>query len=474
MGDNRTESVRQRSMDKNTQEKESMNTDLKEKSLQGKASQEKSPEGKKSLGKTSEKKASKEMATQKRTSPMRNSRKKAVQDSWFVTRARLFRMVSVGVVDEPVNQAYDIISTGALIANLIVSVLATFEDLNAAYGSWFLLIEQATVFFFGVDYVLRVITAPELYPGNSRAGAVAKYCFSLTGIIDLLSFLPYYLPVFFPSGVAAFRMFRVVRILRLFRINAYYDSLNVITEVIASKKQQLLSSVFIIATLMLGSSLCMYSLEHEAQPEVFRNAFSGIWWSVSTMLTVGYGDIYPITPMGKFFSICITFLGVGMVAIPTGIISAGFVEQYTRFKQIGEYGEEVRMRFVHIRLLPEDDWAGKTIQELNLPHRMMIAVILRGKETVLPKGDVTLLADDKLIIGAVPLKGEDPMELKEITIGAHHIWNGFAIDELDISRRAFVVAVRRGGRWLAPKGSLILREGDEVYMYRKVHKSEMA
>jgi len=404
----------------------------------------------------------------------RKTLRKRTSDNWLATRARLFRMVSVGVVDEPVNQAYDIISTGALIANLVVSVLATFENLNAAYGNWFLLIEQVTVFFFGVDYVLRVITAPELYPGKSSGEAVAKYCFSLSGIIDLLSFLPYYLPVFFPAGVAAFRMFRVVRILRLFRINAYYDSLNVITEVIASKKQQLLSSVFIIATLMLGSSLCMYSLEHEAQPEVFRNAFSGIWWSVSTMLTVGYGDIYPITPMGKFFSICITFLGVGMVAIPTGIISAGFVEQYTRFKEIGEYGDEVRMRFVHIRLLADDDWTGKMIQELNLPHRMMIAVILRGKETILAKGDVTLLADDKLIIGAVPLRGEDPMELKEITIGAHHIWNGFAIEELDISRRAFIVAVHRGGRWLAPKGSLILREGDEVYMYRKVHKSEMA
>ena len=412
--------------------------------------------------------------TQDRETQGKKTLRKKTSDNWLATRARLFRMVSVGVVDEPVNQAYDIISTGALIANLIVSIMATFENLNAVYGSWFLLVEQATVFFFGVDYVLRVITAPELYPDSSRAGAVVKYCLSMTGIIDLLSFLPYYLPVFFPSGVAAFRMFRVVRILRLFRINAYYDSLNVITEVIASKKQQLLSSVFIIATLMLGSSLCMYSLEHEAQPEVFRNAFSGIWWSVSTMLTVGYGDIYPITPMGKFFSICITFLGVGMVAIPTGIISAGFVEQYTRFKQIGEYGDEIRMRFVHIRLLPEDDWAGKTIQELKLPHRMMIAVIRRGDETILPKGDVTLLADDKLIIGAVPLKGEDPMELKEITIGAHHIWNGFAIDELDISRRAYIVAVQRGGRWLMPKGSLILREGDEVYMYRKVNKSEMA
>jgi voltage-gated potassium channel len=127
--------------------------------------------------------------TQDRETQGKKTLRKKTSDNWLATRARLFRMVSVGVVDEPVNQAYDIISTGALIANLVVSVLATFENLNAAYGNWFLLIEQVTVFFFGVDYVLRVITAPELYPGNPRAGAVAKYCFSMTGIIDLLSFL---------------------------------------------------------------------------------------------------------------------------------------------------------------------------------------------------------------------------------------------------------------------------------------------
>lgn len=157
--------------------------------------------------------------------------------------------------------------------------------------------------------------------------AICKYLFSFSGLIDLLSFLPYYLPFFFPSGAVAFRIFRVVRIFRLFRINAYYDSLNVITQVLTSKAQQLLSSVFIILVLMTASSLCMYSLEHDAQPEVFSNAFSGIWWSVSTLLTVGYGDIYPITTMGKIFGIFITFLGMGMVAIPTGIIFAGFVDR---------------------------------------------------------------------------------------------------------------------------------------------------
>ena len=396
------------------------------------------------------------------------------QNKWPALRARLFRMVSVGVIDEPINRAYDIISTGALIANLMVSVMATFENLNAAYGTWFLLIEQVTVFFFGVDYVLRLITAPELHPNSPNVKARCQYAFSFTGIIDLLSFLPYYLPVFFPSGVAAFRMFRVVRILRLFRINTYYDSLNVITEVIVSKKQQLLSSVFIIATLILGSSLCMYSLEHEAQPDVFKNAFSGIWWSVSTMLTVGYGDIYPITPLGKFFSICITFLGVGMVAIPTGIISAGFVEQYTRFKQLGEFGVEEKLRFVHIQLSPKDIWAGKKIRDLGLPVGLLIAIIVRGTETVVPRGDVVLLAGDKLIIGAEPLHGETPVELMQMKIGKYHNWNGYAIRELDISRQTYIVMVKRDGQMIVPHGSLILKEGDEVYMYKKMSKRELA
>lgn len=151
-------------------------------------------------------------------------------------------------------------------------------------------------------------------------------------------------------------------------MNAYYDSLGVITEVISSKRQQLFSSVFILLVLMLASSLCMYSLEHDAQPEVFSTPFSGIWWSVSTLLTIGYGDIYPVTTMGKIFSIFITFLGVGMVAIPTGIISAGFVDQYTRIKRISEYADEDEVHFIRWpspsttagRARPSSNWACPT------------------------------------------------------------------------------------------------------------------
>lgn len=271
---------------------------------------------------------------------------------WNEIRMRLFKMVSVGVVDDPINQGYDIVSTLMLIVNLIGAFANTFDGVRAQYASLLDLTEEITVAFFALDYALRLMTAKCLYPQLTEGRSLSKYMLSAGGIVDLLSFLPFYLPFFFPSGAAAFRLFRVARIFRLFRINAYYDSLNVITEVIVGKKQQLLSSVFIILVLMLGSSLCMYSLEHDAQPEVFKNAFSGVWWSVSTLLTIGYGDIYPITPAGKAMGIFITFLGVGMVAIPTGIISAGFVEQYTRLKRLGDYAEEGGAAFHQDRAAP--------------------------------------------------------------------------------------------------------------------------
>ena len=381
--------------------------------------------------------------------------KKNGTSSFERLRQRLFRMVSVGVVDDPINGSYDILSTLALLLNLAVTFAGTFDNVRAAWGPTLDRIEAVTVAFFAVDYVLRLLTAKHLYPNLSEGKA-----------------LPYYLPVFFPAGAVVFRLFRIARIFRLFRINAYYDSLNVITEVIVSKRQQLLSSFFILAVLMLASSLCMYSLEHDAQPEVFQNAFSGIWWSVSTLLTVGYGDIYPITPLGKAVSIIITFLGVLMVAIPTGIISAGFVEQYSRFKKIGDYATEADLHFISVELGVKDAWAGKCIKDLLLPRGILIAAIQRGGETVVPRGDVILKAGDRLVLCAEAHKHDENVNLREIILGRDHEWNGSAIRDLDISRQTYIVMVRRRGTMLVPNGDTKLLEGDTVILYSKERPRE--
>ena len=401
-----------------------------------------------------------------------------MESEWDYRRKRLFEIIEIGLPGDVASQVYDAFNILSIVINLVVSVMYTFDDLHAKFGPWLVTVEAITVAFFALDYCLRLWTAKFLRSSLSEPKAVLRYIFSFSGLVDLLSFLPYYLPVFFPSGAVAFRMFRVARVFRLFRVNAYYDSLGVITEVISSKRQQLFSSVFILLVLMLASSLCMYSLEHEAQPQVFTNAFSGIWWSVSTLLTIGYGDIYPVTTMGKLFSIVITFLGVGMVAIPTGIISAGFVDQYTRIKRISEYADEDEVHFIRVALTEHDSWSGKTIQQLGLPHGVIVVAIQRGHEVVVPRGSVELMADDVLVLGAESVGSSDQhhIELKELELRQHNPWNGQRIRDLDISRQTLIVIVKRKGRMLIPNGDLTLHQGDRVILYtrtRMAHASSI-
>ena len=385
--------------------------------------------------------------------------------TWNERRRRLFEIIEVGAGDDIISRAYDFFSAILVVVYIIVSILDTYDNIRQAAGAYLTAAEVIIVVFFTIDYVLRLFTAKYLHPDDTEGRALRKYVLSFAGIVDLFSFLPYYLPVFFPAGAIVFRMFRVIRIFRLFRINTYYDSLNVITEVIVSKRQQLISSVFIILVLMLASSLCMYSTEHAAQPEVFKNAFSGVWWAVSTLLTVGYGDIYPVTTLGRILSIVITFLGVGMVAIPTGIISAGFVDQYAQMKKRSDYLFEQDVRFVRAALRKGDPWIGQKLGALELPQALMIAAVRRDGSTLLPQPDIVLAENDVIVLGAEPHTDGRDIDLKEIVLNEHSPWVGERIRDLDISRKTLIVMVCRKNKVIIPDGNLLFKEGDKVFIY---------
>ncbi len=385
---------------------------------------------------------------------------------WTKRKKRIFDIIQIGYDEDWQSRLFDIMLIVMILANLLIVIVSTFQE-AAPYMGALELVEWVTVVVFAIEYGLRIWTAEYLYPGLTKGRAALKYMLSFNGIIDMLSFLPHLLPFFFPAGVVAFRMFRVVRIFRLFRINAYYDGLNVIGEVIRSKKDQILSSVFIILVLMTASSLCMYGLEHEAQPEVFRNAFSGFWWAVSTLLTVGYGDIYPVTALGRLFGIAITFLGVGMVAIPTGILSAGFVEQYSRLKSLKDYSAETDIRFVRLEIQEGHPWIGRRISELSLPPGLLIALIQRRGQAVVPKGNSVVRQDDHVVLGAEGYKEDSDIDLKELVLREGHPWANRQIRELNIARHTLIVMVRRDGRLLIPDGSLLLLAGDMLVMYTK-------
>ena len=383
----------------------------------------------------------------------------------YIFRKNLHDIVAIGGKESWLSRSYDTISALALLVNLAAAFLATYEGMRLRYGLVLDIIELVTVLFFTVDYVLQAWTARFEYPNKSPPRALFKYLLSFTGLVDLFSFLPYYLPFDIPIGAVAFRMFRLARVFKLFRINAYHDSLSVIADVLSSKRQQLISSVFIILTLVLAASLSMYSVEHKAQPEVFTDAFTGIWWAVMTILTVGYGEIYPITTLGKVMALVITFLGVGMVALPTAIISAGFVDQYSRIKRLTEFAREEDVHFIKIHLKSGDKWVDTAIKDLGLPHGIIVAAIRRGLEVIIPRGDVVLRLGDTLILGAESLSDDKHIDLKELVLYKQHPWNGRRIRELDISRQTFIVMVKRGDNVIIPKGDLILLEGDIIILF---------
>lgn len=306
-------------------------------------------------------------------------------------KEKIFNIIQIGDKSNKISRAFDIFITIIIVDNIIVTFLETFDQLSS-FSGLFKIVEIVTVFVFCVEYILRIWTANYLYPEVTAGHARFKFLISFDGIVDLLTIIP----AFFLSGFVIFRMLRVARIFHLFRLNAKYDSFNVITTVLYEKRNQIISSVFIVLILMLASSLCMYSVEHEAQPAVFRNAFSGIWWSMSTLLTVGYGDIYPITALGRIMAICIAYLGVGAVAIPTGIISAGFVEQYQRKSSISDLKDadiqEIAEVFVDKR------YAGKTVEEMEEAQQITIFLVLRDDFSVLPQKNTVLKLNDIIII----------------------------------------------------------------------------
>ena len=379
-------------------------------------------------------------------------------------RKRIFDIIQIGNKEDLPSVAFDIGITVMILLNLFATLFSTFEA-SKPFAGVLNVIDIITVVVFTAEFILRIITADYLYPKRNPVVARILFIFSFYGLIDLLTILPFYLPFIFPAGAVAFRMFRVVRIFRLFKINAQFDAFNVIINVLKEKRNQIFSCITMIIILTIASSLCMYSVEHEAQPDQFANAFSGIWWSVSTLLTVGYGDIYPVTTLGRIMAIIISFLGVGMVAIPTGIISAGFVEQFTKMKTLATSEEKHAVHFVVSDVSPNHPWVGKAVKEITLPPEVMVAVIYRENLMMIPTPNTVIEGNDRLILGSHFYEAEDDeVVFTEILIKSENPWVGKRIRDLDITRRELVVRIRRKGENIIPDGDTVIKSGDYILL----------
>lgn len=254
-------------------------------------------------------------------------------------KKRLFEIIQKASKTDTASKIFDIFIIALILLNVILVIVDTF-NIPQQLSNIFYYVEIFSIIVFTIEYVCRVYTADLLFPDLSPIKARIKYIFSFMAIIDLLAILPFYLPFVFPLDLRVLRMLRIFRLLRIFKVNRYTTALSTIAGVFKRKKNQLLSSIFVVLILMIIASVLMYNIENEAQPEAFGNAFEALWWAVATLTTVGYGDVYPITVLGKILSAIIALLGIGLVAVPSGIISAGFMENVNKEKENTDMDDE--------------------------------------------------------------------------------------------------------------------------------------
>lgn len=227
------------------------------------------------------------------------------------------------------------IDTGIILLitlNVVAVMLQTEPAIGETYAREMLVFEWFSSIFFTIEYVIRVWICVEMPQYSHPIKGRLRYAVSLMALVDLIAILPFYLPYFIKTDLRIVRAIRMFRLLRLLKMGRYAYAVQTLGAVISRKREEMAIAIFVTVLLTIISSSVMFFVEHTAQPEAFRSIPSTMWWTIVTMTSVGYGDVVPITGLGRFIGALICMLGVGMVALPTGIIAAGFHEHMREMK----------------------------------------------------------------------------------------------------------------------------------------------
>ncbi len=241
-------------------------------------------------------------------------------------KRRIYEILEVADSKDHISRIFDLILLILIIINVVLSVLDTVERLSSSYHHFFLLVEKISVIVFSFEYLLRIWTIT-LRPEFKRPflGRL-KYSFTFLSIVDLVAIAPYYIPMIVNVDLRFIRILRLTRIFRLLKLERYIRSLEIIGQAIKIKKSEIAITFFLLSLTILISASIVYVFEVNAQPEKFTSIPYSIWWSISAITSVGYGDVYPVTPLGQFFGSITALCGVALIALPAAIFTSGFNE----------------------------------------------------------------------------------------------------------------------------------------------------
>lgn len=241
-------------------------------------------------------------------------------------KRRVYEILEPARAGDLASRFFDVTLTTLILFGSAVAVLATVQDIASRYVYWLWTLEAFLVLVFTFEYVLRVWSCTSDRRYRHPLWGRLKWASTPMGLVDLMAVLPWYMLLLFPD-IATAALTLVFRLLRLFKLFRYSEALQTLGMAVRRKREELTVVLFAVLVLILIVSSLMYVVESEAQPEVFSSVPAAMWWGVVTLTTVGYGDVYPITVAGKLLAGAMALLGIGLIALPAGILASGFAEE---------------------------------------------------------------------------------------------------------------------------------------------------
>lgn len=256
----------------------------------------------------------------------------AVTASAKKARKRVHEVLEVGNPDDFASRLVDYLLMAAILISVIAIVLESVSSLATRYQPVFDLIHVGSILIFTFEYILRVWSCVESDCKKFHAAVKGRLRFMVSplALVDLVAILPVYIVMFVTVDL---RFLRVIRLLRLLKLARYSPAIGILWRVVNKERQAINAAFFFLLIVLIFASSGIFLFEQNAQPDVFTSIPAAMWWAVATVTTVGYGDITPITNGGKLFGACISVIGIGMVAIPTGILVSGFSEEIRKRRQ---------------------------------------------------------------------------------------------------------------------------------------------
>lgn len=248
-------------------------------------------------------------------------------------RRRTFEILDVGKKQDRTARIIDILLILLISLNVLSVILETLPALDNRYQGFFNMFELVSVIIFSVEYIARVWSAAESHKYAHPFWGRLRYMLTPMALIDLIVILPFYLGMFVSADL---RFMRVLRLLRVFKLTRYSSSMSLLLQVLQRESRSIGAALFVLLMLIIVASSLTYFAEHDSQPELFSSIPAAMWWAIVTMTTVGYGDVIPVTVMGKVLASIISIMSLGIVALPAGLLASGFSEALRERRRIYE------------------------------------------------------------------------------------------------------------------------------------------